>query len=183
MLLGWRKQMVVHPDYHRDKDDRVVEQVELDAWNPELDQTGRNRPPEEVVTGRGLRDQQEVFDVVEELDRERSRPPPAVLDSGKSRAEDPQTREHDERVGVVQHFRLDEPGIIEAEQAARLGDRPPERINLKRLKEVLGPVREHDRHEYTQRELMMTAVQPFDQRLGMTRSNGVRVRGVHVGLV
>ena len=44
--------VVVHRDHHRDEDDRVVEEMQLDAWNPELDDARRHRPTEEVVAER-----------------------------------------------------------------------------------------------------------------------------------
>ena len=39
VTYGW-VQVVVHPDHHRDEDDRIVHQVELDAGNPDLADTG-----------------------------------------------------------------------------------------------------------------------------------------------
>ena len=67
-------------DHHRDEHDGVVEEVQLDARHPQLDDARRHRPAEQVLSEQVLALQQEVLDVVEELDRERDRPPPPILD-------------------------------------------------------------------------------------------------------
>ena len=70
-----REQVVVHRDHHRDEDDGVVEEVQLDARHPQLHDARRHRAAEEVVADDRLHLQQAVLDVVEELDPERDRPP------------------------------------------------------------------------------------------------------------
>ena len=75
-----------------------------------------------------------MLDVMEELDAQRDRPPSPFLDAGEPLAQDEQPHEHDERVSVVQRLRLDDPGEEVSEDAAGLGHRPPERIDLKGLR-------------------------------------------------
>src|SRR5262245_53679780 len=57
--------VVVHRNDHRDEDDGVVEQVELDAWHPHLHQARRHWPSTKVVARRGLDDEEQVLDVME----------------------------------------------------------------------------------------------------------------------
>ena len=120
--------------------------------------------------------QQRVLDVVKELDGERDRPPAMVIHAGEPRSQQPEAGEHHQRVPVVQRFRLHEPGEEISQRAARLGHRPAQRIDLKRLQQVLGPVREHDHHEDTQRQLVPGTVQPLDERHGLT---GLMDAGMH----
>src|SRR4029434_4578983 len=67
VLLRW-EHVVVHRNDHRDEDDGVVEQMELDARNPDLHEARRHRPSAQVVARRGLDDEEQVLDVMEELD-------------------------------------------------------------------------------------------------------------------
>ena len=78
--------------------------------------TGR---PTEVITSGGLNDEEQVLDVVEELDRERDRPPPAIADAGKAAAERPQPDQHHDGIAVVESFGLDDPGKEVADESPR----------------------------------------------------------------
>ena len=84
-LFGGREHVEVHRHDHRDEHDGVVEQVQLDARHPELHEAGRHRPIEQVLPEQILGLQQQVLDVMEELDRERDRPPAPILDAAESR--------------------------------------------------------------------------------------------------
>ena len=70
-----REHVVIHRDHHRDEDDRVVEEVQLDARHPQLQDARRHRPAEQVLAEQVLPLQQEVLDVMKELDRQRDGPP------------------------------------------------------------------------------------------------------------
>src|SRR5580658_10560186 len=70
-----REHVVVHPDYHRNKNDRVIEQVQLDARNHQLQHAERDRFPPEIMVHGGLRNQQQMLDMVPELDHQGDRPP------------------------------------------------------------------------------------------------------------
>ena len=168
-LCRRRKHVVVHRDHHRDEDDGVVEEVQLDARHPQLHDAGRHRPAEEVVAEQGLQLQQQVLEVVEELDPQRDRPPQAIVLPGESRPQQPEAGQHHERVAVMQRFRLDQPGKEIAEHAARFGHRPAEPVNLIRLQQVLGPVRQDDDREDPQRELVSRTVETLDQRRSWVR--------------
>src|SRR5580700_1913376 len=69
-LTGGRKHVIVHANDHGDEDDRVVEEVELDAGKEELQNAARHGLSPEVVMNRRLQDEQEVLDVMPELDHE-----------------------------------------------------------------------------------------------------------------
>ena len=93
--------------------------------------------------------------------------------------EQPEAGQHHQRVAVVQRLGLDQPGIVVTDQAAGLGHRPSQRVNLKGLQQVLGPMREHDHHEGAQRELVIRAVHALDERrlIGL---EGLSMCRVHV---
>jgi archaeosine synthase beta-subunit len=170
--------MVVHADHHRNEYDRVVEEMQFDAWEPQLQNARRNRPSEQVVPDRRLNNQQQVFDVMPELNAERNRPPAAICHAGKPGPERPQPNQHHERIAVVENFGFHEPRIIQAEQTQRFGHWPSEHVNLKRLEEMLAPMREHDDREYPQRELVILTVQPVEKSR-FSCSNRVGVSRVH----
>ena len=109
--------------------------------------TGR---PKKLWPSNRLHLQQQVLEVMEELDRQRDRPPPPIRCAGESRPQQPEADQHHERVAVVQHLGLDQPRIEIAEHAARLRHRPSKRVDLKCLQQVLRPVRQHDHHEALQ---------------------------------
>ena len=71
--------MVIHRDDHRNEHDCVVEEVQFDARHPHLHDARRHGSSAEVIASGGLRIQQEMFEVVEELNRERDCPPPAIF--------------------------------------------------------------------------------------------------------
>ena len=171
--------MVVHPDHHWNENNRVVEEVQLDAWQPQLENAGGHGTAEQVMANRRLNDQQQVFDVMPELDAQRDRPPSAILHARESRTEEPQSNQHHERVAVVQHFGFHEPRVVKPEQAQRLRHRPAEHVDLECLKEMLAPVCKHDCRERAQRELVMLTVQTVDEGR-LTRTHAVSVSRVHV---
>ena len=160
LFVRGREHVVVHPDHHRDEDDRVVEEVKLDAWNPDLrDAQGHGRA-EQVLPQDGLRLKKRVLDVVPELNAERDRPPGqgAALESAAHR---PDADEHDQGVGVMQQLRFDQKREPVAENPARFGDRPAEHIDLKSLNEMLGPVRQHDDEKDAKSRSMPFGVELF----------------------
>ena len=65
-----REHVVVHRDDHRNENDRVVEQVQLDARNPQLREAGRHGPSCQVIAGRLLEDEQQMLDMMKELNGE-----------------------------------------------------------------------------------------------------------------
>src|ERR1700730_2367053 len=94
LLLGLRgEHVVVHRDDHGDEYDRIVKKMQFHAWEDQLQNTARHWLAPEIVVGRGLPDQQEVFDVVPELDHQ-SHCPPGPGPPGKSLAQDPNTGKH-----------------------------------------------------------------------------------------
>lgn len=62
-----REHVEVHAQHHRDEDDRVVKQVQLDAGNPQLHETYWHGRAKQVVSEDGLRLQQRMLDMVPEL--------------------------------------------------------------------------------------------------------------------
>ena len=86
------------------------------------------------------------------------------FDASEPRPQEPRARQHHQRVAVVQRLRLDEPGKEVTQRAARFGHGPAERVDLERLQQVLGPVRQHDDHEHPQGGFMPLGIQPIDER-------------------
>src|SRR6185369_13235360 len=84
-----------------------------------------------------------------ELDDERDRPPLA-RSSRKTFSQCPNADEHHDRVTIMQHFRAHEPRIEQTENAAGARPWPTEYINLISLRQVLSPVRQHDKHKHVQ---------------------------------
>src|SRR5690606_13030666 len=146
ILLGW-EQVVVHPNDHRNEYQRVVNQVQLDAGDEKLSETHWHRAVCQVHTHDRLPLQEAVLDVMPELDPEGDHPP-GTGKSGKAFTKDKNADQHDQRIAVVQHLGFYEPGKPEPEHATRLGDRPAQHVDLKSLREVFGPVRQHDCHKY-----------------------------------
>ena len=62
-----REHVVIHPHDHGNENNRVVEEMKLDARNPELHEARRHRAAEEVGAENHLHLQQQVFEMVEEL--------------------------------------------------------------------------------------------------------------------
>src|ERR1700757_5408248 len=72
----WRKHVVIHRDHHRNKHDRVVEEMKLNPRKHKLQHAARNRlAPEIMVKNERLREQQQMLDVVPELDDQCHSPP------------------------------------------------------------------------------------------------------------
>ena len=90
LFPGRREQVVVHRDHHRNEDDRVVEEMQLDARHPQLQQAGRHRPAQQVLAENRLPLQQRVLDVMEELNPERQHPPETIDLAGETGAQRPQ---------------------------------------------------------------------------------------------
>ena len=65
--LGW-KHVVVHADYHGDEYDRIIEEMEFHSWKEQLQNAAWNRLAPEIVVERGLRNQEEVLNMMPELD-------------------------------------------------------------------------------------------------------------------
>src|SRR6266852_6627039 len=154
----WRKHVVVHTDHHRDEYDRVVEEVEFDAWKDQLQNTARNWLAPKIVVERGLPDQQEMLDVMPELDRQSCRPP-LPRKPGESFAEHPKADQHDQGVAVVQGFGLDQPGVPQTKNAIGLRARPSHHVNLVSLDQMLAPMCEHNKQEELKRTLVPASVQ------------------------
>src|ERR1051325_2281121 len=67
--------VVIHRNDHRDEHDGVVEQVQLDAREPDLSDARRDLAAKPEVMGVGLVEQNEMLEVVPELNNERRHPP------------------------------------------------------------------------------------------------------------
>ncbi len=66
-----RKHVVVHADHHRHKHNRVIEKVEFNAWNYQLQNAYRDGLAPKIVMHGRLRDEQQVFKVMPELNNQR----------------------------------------------------------------------------------------------------------------
>ena len=71
----------------------------------------------------------------------------------------------------MQRLGFDQPWEQQPERAARLGDRPAQRVDLQALQQVLGPVRQHHDHEHPQRQLVAVAIQTVED--GAARDDAV----------
>ncbi len=154
--------VVVHGDHHRDEHQRVVDQVELDAGDPELRDARRHRPVEQVVPDDDLPLQQRVLDVVPELN-DQGHVPPGPRGAGEPGPQQPDAEQHHHGVGVVEHLGLDQPGVPEPQDPERLRDGPFQHVDLKRLRQVLGPMAQHHHHEDLQGPLVPFRVQALPQ--------------------
>src|SRR6266536_1388848 len=123
---------------HRHGHDRVVEQVQLDTWEPELEHAGGHRPAEQVPARDRLAEQEQVLEVVPELDHESDGPPP-TRPPDERRPQQRQPQQHDGREPVVQLLGPEQPG--------------------EGLAEVLEPVPGDDRHEDQQHRTVQRSVQ------------------------
>ena len=59
--------MIHHGDDHRNKDDGIVEEVQLDTRDHQLKNAGPNRRTKEVDSNQGLSQQQGVLEKVPDL--------------------------------------------------------------------------------------------------------------------
>lgn len=152
--------MVVHGDHHRNEYDGVVEEMYFCAKlrQQQLQETDWDRRAKPVVMSEGLPLQDRVFDVMPELDRE-SNGPPFPRRTRKTLSQHPNSNQHHDRIAVMQNLRADKPRIKQTEDTIRRRPRPAEHINLKSLREVLGPVREHDQHKQVQRAFMPNRIE------------------------
>ena len=76
LLLAYRrKHVVVHADHHRHKHDGIIEKVEFNSRNYQLQNAYRNGLAPKIVMHGRLRDEQQVFKVMPELNNQRSGPP------------------------------------------------------------------------------------------------------------
>src|SRR5215475_15781638 len=98
------------------------------------------------------------------LDIERNHPPGSRA-ADETAAQDPETDEHDEGIPVVQRLRGHEPGEPESQHAAGLFHWPVERVDLQGLRQMLGPMRQDDRHENLETALMPRAVETLSKGL------------------
>src|ERR1700686_5328499 len=110
LLTYRRKHVVVHADHHWHKHDRVIEKVEFNTRNYQLQNAYRDRLAPKIVMHCRLRDQQQVFKVMPELNNQRSSPPLAGS-SGEAFSQHPDADQHHQRITVMQNFRLNEPRI------------------------------------------------------------------------
>src|SRR5215204_5417202 len=106
----------------------------------------------------GLPLQHRVFDVMPELNDERDGPPLA-RGACKSFAKHPDADEHHDRVAVMQQLGAHQPRKEESEYAAGFWARPTHHVDLIRLRQVLGPVSEHDQHEEVESAFMPNSIQ------------------------
>ena len=98
------KHVVVHRNDHRNEYERVVDEMQLDPWNPDLTDARRHRAPEPVLMRLRLVKQDEVLEVVPELDPE-SGHPPLVRRTGESFAEHPERDDHHQSEAVEPRFK------------------------------------------------------------------------------
>src|SRR5438477_12489088 len=117
-LARRRIHVIVHRHHHRNEYDRVVEQMQLDSWNPDLADTRRDFAAEPEVMRLRLIEQNEMLEVVPELNPE-SDHPPRMRPPGKSFPQNPETNHHYQRKAVMEHFRFHEPWIVHAEYSHR----------------------------------------------------------------
>src|SRR3954471_4393441 len=101
--------VIVHSDYHRNEDDGVVEQMKLDAREPDLSNARRHLSAEPEVMSVGLVEQDEMLEVVPDLNPERNHPP-LVRSTGESATQHPKTDQHHQCEAVVKRFSLHQPG-------------------------------------------------------------------------
>src|SRR5437763_16636579 len=87
LIARGRIHVIVHRHHHRNEYDRVVEQIQLDSWNPDLADTRRDFAAEPEVMCLRLIEQNEVLGMVTELNRE-SDYPPRMRSPGKSFPQD-----------------------------------------------------------------------------------------------
>ena len=71
---------------------------------------------EEIVMNRGLRNQEQVFNVMPELDIQSHRPP-LERRASESFAQGPNSDQHDDGKAIVKSFRLDQPRIEHPQNA------------------------------------------------------------------
>src|SRR5678815_2912440 len=154
--------MVVHANDHRHEHNRVVEEMYLDAklGKQQLQKTNRHWRAEPRVMCESLILQNCVLDVMPKLDHERDGPPP-TRGAGKTFSQRPDTNEHHDRVTVVHQLGAHEPREKETEHAASFWSWPAEHVNLIRLREMLGPVCQHDNHQEIECAFVPNAVQLF----------------------
>jgi len=81
---------------------QLVEKMQLHTRHPELNHARRNRPVEQVLAENNLAQQQRVLEVVEALNPDGDRPPPAIRGAGEAPPQHAEPHEHDEGVGVMQ---------------------------------------------------------------------------------
>jgi hypothetical protein len=109
MRLGFAgEEVVIRRDDHRDKDDGVVEQMQLESREPELYDARRRGGPEQGAAREGLALEQCVLDVMPELDDERGEPP-RPRSPHEARQQHPNAGQHDHGISVVQHLGVYEP--------------------------------------------------------------------------
>src|ERR1700675_3820276 len=108
LLTYRRKHVVIHADHHRHKHDGIIKEVEFNSRNYQLQNTYWDRLAPKVVMRRRLRNQQQVFKVMPELNNQR-RSPPFARSSRETFPQNPNTNQHHQRVTVMQNFRLDQP--------------------------------------------------------------------------
>ena len=93
-------------------------------------------------------------------------------------AEYPETDQHDQRVAVVQHLSLDQPGIQQPKQTQGLRARPAHNIDLISLDEMFSPVPKHNNHEYLQSALVPARIQLFVETGTLPTHRQVRNTGM-----
>src|ERR1700746_3406018 len=107
-----------------------------------------------------LADQQQMLNVMPELDHQ-SNGPPFPGGPGKSFSQNPDANQHDERIAIVQNFRVDQPGEVQPKKATGMMGRPAKDIDLPGLGNMLRPMRQHDNHKGPERSFVPTGVDLF----------------------
>lgn len=160
LLCPGRKHVVVHADYHRDEDDRVVKEMYLSPKlrKHQLQETDWDRRAKPVVLRNGLPLQNCMLDVMPKLDHERDGPP-FTRSPGETFPEHPKSNEHHDGIAVVQQLGSHEPGKEQSKNTVGTWPRPAEHVNLKRLSQVLSPVGQHYEHEHIEGAFVPNAIQ------------------------
>src|SRR4029450_9407805 len=83
----------------------------------------------------------------------------------------------------MQHFGSDEPRKEVADRASSLRNGPAERVDLKGLQKMLGPMSEDYPGKNPQRQLMSRTVQTLEDGHGLVRPAGLGVCGEHLEAV
>ncbi len=126
----------------------------------QLQKTNRHWRAEPRMMCESLILQNRVLDMMPKLDRERDGPP-FTRCACKTFSQGPDTDEHHDGVPVVHQLGAHEPRKEQTQHAACFRSWPAEHVNLIRLREMLGPVCQHDNHQGIKGALVPNGVQLF----------------------
>ena len=143
---GW-EHVVVHRDHHRDEHDRVVEEVQLDARDPQLHDARRHRR-----CRRGSAAASPGPGAARARCDARTGSPSATSTTAscrhEARTQHPQPDEHHHRVAVVHAPRTSPARGSSSPRTPRDSrHRPTQHVNLEGLRQMLGPVGQDDDRE------------------------------------